>query len=74
VRSLRELLQRLRGEGHCVLFSSHVMAEVAVLCDEVVVIGSGRVLSHGTPEEIRTRTGTAALEEAFVALIARGQG
>jgi sodium transport system ATP-binding protein len=74
VRSLRELLKRLRGEGHCVLFSSHVMAEVAALCDEVVVIGGGRVLGHGTPEEIRMRTGTAGLEEAFVALIAAGQG
>jgi sodium transport system ATP-binding protein len=73
VRSLRELLKRLRGEGHCVLLSSHVMAEVAALCDEVVVIGSGRVLSCGTPEEIRLRTGTAGLEEAFVALIAQGQ-
>jgi sodium transport system ATP-binding protein len=74
VRSLRELLKRLRAEGHCVLFSSHVMAEVAALCDEVVVIGSGRVLERGTPEEIRTRTGTAGLEEAFVALIAQAQG
>ena len=73
VRSLRELLRRLRGEGHCVLFSSHVMAEVAALCDEVVVIGGGRVLSCGTPEEIRARTGTAGLEEAFVALIAQAQ-
>jgi sodium transport system ATP-binding protein len=71
VRSLRELLTRLRGAGHCILFSSHVMAEVAALCDEVVVIGGGRVLMKGTPEEIRVRTGTAGLEEAFVALIAQ---
>jgi sodium transport system ATP-binding protein len=74
VRSLRELLRQLRAQGHCVLFSSHVMAEIAALCDEVVVIGSGQVLSCGTPEEIRARTGTAGLEEAFVALIAQGQG
>jgi len=72
VRSLRELLMRLRSAGHCVLFSSHVMAEVAALCDEVVVIGGGRVLGEGTPEQIRARTGTAGLEEAFVALIAQG--
>jgi sodium transport system ATP-binding protein len=73
VRALRELLSMLRAQGHCVLFSSHVMAEVAALCDEVVVIGGGRVLSSGTPEAIRARTGTAGLEEAFVALIARAQ-
>jgi sodium transport system ATP-binding protein len=72
VRGLRELLARLRAEGHCILFSSHVMAEVAALCDDVVVIGGGVVLARGTPEQIRLHTGTAGLEEAFVALITRG--
>jgi sodium transport system ATP-binding protein len=72
VRGLRELLARLRAEGYCILFSSHVMAEVAALCDDVVVIGGGVVLARGTPEQIRVHTGTAGLEEAFVALITRG--
>ena len=71
VRALRRLLQQLRDAGHCVLFSSHVMQEVSALCDEVVVIAHGRVLEQGTPEEIRTRTASASLEEAFVRLIAR---
>jgi sodium transport system ATP-binding protein len=69
VRALRRLLRQLRDAGHCVLFSSHVMQEVSALCDEVVVIAHGVVLEHGTPEEIRTRTGAASLEEAFVRLI-----
>jgi sodium transport system ATP-binding protein len=69
VRALRALLRRLRDEGHCVLFSSHVMQEVAALCDDVVVIAGGTVIASGTPEEIRARTGAAALEEAFVQLI-----
>ena len=71
VRALRRLLRQLRDAGHCVLFSSHVMQEVSALCDEVVVIAHGRVLEQGTPEEIRTRTASASLEEAFVRLIAR---
>ena len=70
VRALRRLLGSLRDAGHCVLFSSHVMQEVSALCDEVVVIAHGTVLASGTPEAIRARTGTAGLEEAFVALIA----
>src|SRR6185312_4590634 len=45
VRSLRRLLGKLRDEGHCVLFSSHVMQEVGALCDEVVVIAHGKVVS-----------------------------
>ena len=74
VRALRRLLGSLRDAGHCVLFSSHVMQEVGALSDEVVVIAHGTVLASGTPEAIRTRTGTAGLEEAFVALIAGAGG
>jgi sodium transport system ATP-binding protein len=74
VRSLRALLVRLRDAGHCVLFSSHVMQEVAALCDEVIVIARGSVVASGTSEEIRTRTGQSSLEEAFVQLIGTGEG
>jgi sodium transport system ATP-binding protein len=69
VRALRRLLARLREAGHCVLFSSHVMQEVSALCDEVVVIAHGTVVARGTPAEIRSRTGEAGLEDAFVQLI-----
>ncbi len=74
VRSLRRLLMRLRDEGHCLLFSSHVMQEVGALCDEIVVISHGTVVASGTPEEIRARTGTGTLEDAFVRLIGTGEG
>jgi sodium transport system ATP-binding protein len=74
VRGLRRLLERLRSEGHCVLFSSHVMQEVAALCDDVVVIAGGRVVASGTLEQIRARTGQSQLEEAFVQLIGSGEG
>lgn len=74
VRGLRVLLDRLRGAGHCVLFSSHVMQEVAALCDDVIVIARGRVVAQGTLEEIRARTGQNQLEDAFVQLIGTGEG
>jgi sodium transport system ATP-binding protein len=74
VRSLRALLVKLRDQGHCVLFSSHVMQEVAALCDEVIVIARGNVVAAGTPGEIRTRTGQDNLEEAFVQLIGSEEG
>jgi sodium transport system ATP-binding protein len=70
VVALRRLLAALRDEGHCVLFSSHVMQEVSALCDEVVVIAHGTVLASGSAEEIRARTAAASLEEAFVRLVA----
>ncbi|HEX4969661.1 MAG TPA: ATP-binding cassette domain-containing protein [Steroidobacteraceae bacterium] len=66
VRMLRELIRQLRASGRCVLFSSHVMQEVAALCDDIVIISHGRVAVRGTPAEILAATGAADLEEAFV--------
>jgi len=51
VRALREQLRLLRGEGKCLLFSSHVMQEVAALCDRIVILGAGRVVAAGTAAE-----------------------
>ncbi|HSD68724.1 MAG TPA: ATP-binding cassette domain-containing protein [Woeseiaceae bacterium] len=65
-RSLRELIRQLKAHGKCVLFSSHVMQEVAALCDEIVIIAAGRVTLHDTPDGIRNATGCEDLEEAFV--------
>jgi sodium transport system ATP-binding protein len=68
-RSLREFLRRLRDEGRCVLFSTHIMQEVAALCDHVVIIARGRVVAEGSPDALRERAGEASLEEAFMKLI-----
>jgi len=69
-RATRELVRRLRDAGHCVIFSSHVMQEVAALCDRIVIVAGGRVRAQGTPDEIRAQAGDADLEEAFVKLVA----
>jgi len=73
-RALRGLIRQLRAQGHCVLFSSHVMQEVATLCDEVVIIAHGTVVAQGTPEGIRARLGAASLEDAFVTAIGTREG
>jgi sodium transport system ATP-binding protein len=74
-RAVRHIVRTLREQGRCVLFSSHVMQEVSALCDSIVVIASGRVVAHGTPNELRHQTGQDNLEDAFVALagIERGE-
>lgn len=74
IRSLRELLHALKNQGRCILFSSHVMQEVAALCDRVVIIGAGRVLADGTPQAIREASGTRTLEEAFLSVLANSEG
>lgn len=68
-RSLRALIRDLRSAGKCILFSSHVMQEVAQLCDEIVIIAEGRVALHDSAEGIRNRTGCDDLEDAFVKAI-----
>ncbi len=73
-RALRDFLRVLRSEGRCVLFSSHIMQEVAALCDRVVVMAKGRVVAIGTPGELLERTASETLEDAFVHLIGTDEG
>jgi sodium transport system ATP-binding protein len=73
-RAVRHIVRKLRDQGRCVLFSSHVMQEVSALCDSIVVIASGRVVAHGTPNELRHQTGQDNLEDAFVALAGLERG
>ena len=73
-RSLRQFLRRLRDEGRCIVFSSHVMQEVAALCDQIVVVADGRVVASGTADELRAQTGESQLEEVFVKVIGSGEG
>ena len=74
IRSLRDLLRGLRQSGKCILFSSHVMQEVAALCDTVVILGHGRVIASGSGADLMRSTGKASLEEAFVSLLGSGDG
>jgi len=74
VRALRAQLRDLRAEGKCILFSSHVMQEVAALCDRIVILGQGRVVASGTAVELIAQSGAATLEDAFVALLGTGEG
>jgi sodium transport system ATP-binding protein len=67
-RSVREIIRRMRSEGRCVLFSSHIMQEVSALCDTIVVIARGRVVARGSPDQLREQSGHQDLEDAFVAL------
>ena len=73
-RGMRDFLRQLRSEGRCVIFSSHIMQEVAALCDRIVVIAHGRVMAEGSADELRAQTGEANLEDAFVKVIGSEEG
>ena len=73
-RAMRAFLQQLKAEGRCVIFSSHIMQEVAALCDRIVIIAKGQVVAAGTADELRARFGEANLEDAFVKAIGSEEG
>jgi sodium transport system ATP-binding protein len=73
-RGLRKVILKLKEAGHCVLFSSHVMQEVAALCDEIIIVSQGKIAAQGTPDYLRDQTGEQNLENAFVKAIGSEQG
>jgi len=73
-RGLRRFLESCRAEGRCVVLSTHIMQEVAALCDQVVVIAHGSVVAKGSPKELKALSGQANLEDAFVQLIGSEEG
>ena len=73
-RAMRRFLLDQRAAGRCVLFSSHIMQEVAALCDRIVVIAHGTVVADATPAALLEQTGEASLEDAFVKIIGTDEG
>lgn len=69
IRAVRALVRELAHADRGVLFSSHVMADVAAVCDRIVVIARGRLVAEGTAAELLTITGRATLEDAFLRLV-----
>lgn len=67
-RRMRDLIRELRDRGCAVLFSSHIMQEVSLLCDHIVIVAAGRVVASGSPDAIREAAGCEDLEDAFVQL------
>lgn len=68
-RGLRDILRNLASEGHCILFSSHIMQEVAALCDHIAIIADGRIAMADSFDAILHATGKDNLEDAFVKAI-----
>jgi ABC-2 type transport system ATP-binding protein len=66
IRWIRDLLRSLAAEGRTVLVSSHLISEVALAADDLIVIGGGRLLAQTTVRELAARY--PSLEDAFFAL------
>jgi len=73
-RALREFLRQLKARGSCVVLSTHIMQEVAALCDRIVIVADGKIAAEGTSDQLLARSGEANLEDAFVKLIGSAEG
>jgi ABC-2 type transport system ATP-binding protein len=51
-RTVRELLDGLRRRGVAVLLNSHLLSEVELVCDRVVIVDRGRTIAEGAPSEL----------------------
>jgi sodium transport system ATP-binding protein len=68
-RGLRDIIRQLAHDGHCIVFSSHIMQEVAALCDEIAIISNGTISMTGPLDTLLANTGQQSLEDAFVIAI-----
>jgi sodium transport system ATP-binding protein len=73
-RALRRTIKTLSANGKAVVFSTHIMQEVAALCDRVIVIAKGVIRAQGSPDELLAATGKSNLEDAFVACVGSEEG
>ena len=71
---VRSALKRVQGErGVTIVYTSHNMHEIELICDRVIFLSRGRVVTEGTPREILERADAESLEKVFIT-IARGGG
>src|SRR6266498_553366 len=65
-RTVRGLLEELRGRGVAVLLNSHLLSEIELVCDRVVILLGGEVVAAGTPQELSRPRGLEVETEAGV--------
>jgi len=57
IREARRLIAELAGD-HTVLLSTHILQEVEMVCQRVIIVAAGKIVAQGTPEELKNRAGS----------------
>ncbi len=73
-RELRKYILGLKSAGRSIILSTHIMQEVAALCDRIVIIAKGKIAADGTADALLELSGCQTLEDAFVELIGSDEG
>ena len=68
-RAVLENVERLRDQGKCIIYSTHILREVEKVCDRVAIVSRGKIQALGTLPELREQFAQDDLEELFFALV-----
>jgi ABC-2 type transport system ATP-binding protein len=68
-RLFKDLLQQLAAEGKAILYISHVLEVVELICHRVIVIAKGKILADAPPSELKSSLQLADLESVFAQLV-----
>jgi sodium transport system ATP-binding protein len=68
-RAIVNLIRTCRDQGKTVLFSTHLMGEVKLLCDDIAIIHHGRLFFNGTKEEFEAQMTQPSYEDEFIQLV-----
>lgn len=71
-QTILSFIEEAKAEGHCILFSTHIMSEAERLCDRLAIIHQGQILAEGTLAELREQSGEHYLEQVFVHFVEAG--
>ena len=63
-----DTIKEEKKKGKCILYSTHYMEEADNICDRIIFINKGNLIAVGTPKEIKEKTKTNSLREAFFSL------
>jgi len=72
-KDILDFIKEEKNNGKGVLYSTHYMEEAENICDRVVLVNKGKVIEIGTPKEIKKKTKTTNLRDAFFKLTLGGQ-
>jgi sodium transport system ATP-binding protein len=70
-RAVLKAIEKLRDQGKCIVYSTHIMREVEKLCDRIAIIHKGRILAAGTVAELEAEHDEPDMEELFFDLISQ---
>lgn len=64
-----ELIKQCKQAGKTIIFSSHIMSEVDLLCDDLAIISNGNLIFDGTMENFRGISSNQSLTESFIQIV-----